>query len=52
MVDGKANWDIAKASTDTISAEPADTSATKFAMKLKSLEIKQFIKNNNKIKNI
>jgi hypothetical protein len=40
MVDGKANWDIAKASTDTISAEPADTSATKFAMKLKSLEIK------------
>lgn len=40
MVDGKANWDIAKASTDTISAEPVDTSATKFAMKLKSLEIK------------
>jgi hypothetical protein len=40
MVDGKANWDIAKASTDTISDEPVDTSATKFAMKLKSLEIK------------
>jgi hypothetical protein len=40
MVNGKANWDIAKASADTISAEPADTSATKFAMKLKSLEIK------------
>ena len=40
MVDGKANWDIAKASADTISDEPADTSATKFAMKLKSLEIK------------
>lgn len=40
MADGKANWDIAKASTDTVSAEPVDTSATKFALKLKSLEIK------------
>ena len=40
MHDGKANWDIAKASTDTAAVEPADTSATKFALKLKSLEIK------------
>ena len=40
MHDGKANWDIAKASTDTAAAAPADTSATKFALKLKSLEIK------------
>ncbi len=40
MHDGKANWDIAKASTDTVVATPADTSATKFALKLKSLEIK------------
>lgn len=40
MVDGKANWDIAKASTDTVSTEPVDTTATKFALKLKSLEIK------------
>lgn len=40
MHDGKANWDIAKASADTTTAEPVDTSATKFAMKLKSLEIK------------
>ncbi len=40
MHDGKANWDIAKASTDTVAAAPADTSATKFALKLKSLEIK------------
>ncbi|MES2762372.1 MAG: AsmA-like C-terminal region-containing protein [Bacteroidota bacterium] len=40
MVDGKANWDIAKASTDTTVVEPTDTSATKFALKLKSLEIK------------
>lgn len=38
--DGKANWDIAKPSVDTTAAVPADTSATKFAMKLKSLEIK------------
>ncbi|MBK6985591.1 MAG: AsmA family protein [Bacteroidetes bacterium] len=40
MADGKANWDIAKASTDTAAVEPADTSATKFALKLKSLQIK------------
>lgn len=40
MTDGKANWDIAKASTDTAAVEPADTSATKFALKLKSLQIK------------
>ncbi len=40
MHDGKANWDIAKASSDTALAKPADTSATKFALKLKSLEIK------------
>lgn len=40
MVDGKANWDIAKASTDTVTEVPVDTTATKFAMKLKSLEIK------------
>ena len=40
MTDGKANWDIAKASTDTATVQPADTSATKFALKLKSLEIK------------
>ncbi|MBP8033256.1 MAG: AsmA family protein [Bacteroidia bacterium] len=40
MVDGKANWDIAKPSTDTTGVTPSDTSATKFAMKLKSLEIK------------
>jgi hypothetical protein len=40
MHDGKANWDIAKASADTTAAEPADTSATKFALKLKSLKIK------------
>ena len=40
MADGKANWDIAKASTDTEAVEPADTSATKFALKLKSLQIK------------
>lgn len=40
MHDGKANWDITKPSTDTTAAAPADTSATKFALKLKSLEIK------------
>jgi hypothetical protein len=40
MHDGKANWDIAKASTDSAAVEPVDTSATKFALKLKSLEIK------------
>lgn len=40
MVDGKANWDIAKASADTLAVETFDTSATKFSLKLKSLEIK------------
>lgn len=40
MHDGKANWDITKPSTDTTAAAPVDTSATKFALKLKSLEIK------------
>jgi hypothetical protein len=40
MHDGKANWDIAKASADTLVVEPVDTSATKFSLKLKSLEIK------------
>ena len=38
--EGKASWDIAKASTDSIQATtPADTSASKFALKLNSLEI-------------
>jgi hypothetical protein len=40
MQDGKANWDIAKPNVDTTAAVPADTSATKFALKLKSLQIK------------
>ncbi|MES2567300.1 MAG: AsmA family protein [Bacteroidota bacterium] len=40
MVDGKANWDIVKPSADTLATTPADTSATKFALKLKSLKIK------------
>ncbi len=40
LADGRASYDIAKASTDTTSATPKDTSATKFALKLKSLEIK------------
>jgi len=40
LADGRASYDIAKASTDTTSATPADTSATKFALKLNSLEIK------------
>ncbi|MDF2447587.1 MAG: hypothetical protein K0R26_91 [Bacteroidota bacterium] len=39
MHDGKANWDIAKAGSDTTAVE-ADTSATKFALQLKSLKIK------------
>lgn len=42
LKDGKANWDIAKASTDTTTAaEPVDTSATKFSMKLKEFKIKE-----------
>ncbi len=36
--DGKANWDIAKTDT-TAAATPADTGASKFNIKLKSLEI-------------
>ncbi|MES2679222.1 MAG: AsmA family protein [Bacteroidota bacterium] len=40
LKDGKANWDIAKPSADTAAAAPADTSATKFAMKLKEFKIK------------
>lgn len=40
LKDGKANWDIAKASTDSVAETPADTSApTKFAMKLKEFKI-------------
>lgn len=40
LKDGKANWDIAKASTDSVAAEePADTAATKFAMKLKEFKV-------------
>jgi uncharacterized protein involved in outer membrane biogenesis len=40
LKDGKANWDIAKPSTDTAAA-PVDTAApTKFAMKLKEFKIK------------
>lgn len=39
LADGKANWDIAKASTDS-SATVEDTSATKFSMKLKEFKIK------------
>ncbi len=42
LKDGKANWDIAKASTDTTAAAtPADTSATKFSVKLKEFKIKE-----------
>lgn len=42
LKDGKANWDIAKPSTDTTTAAvPEDTSATKFAMKLKVFKIKE-----------
>lgn len=38
--EGKASWDIAKASTDSVQATTlADTSASKFALKLNSLEI-------------
>lgn len=39
MNDGKANWDIAKPSTDTVAAKPESSEPTKFALKLKSLEI-------------
>lgn len=41
LANGKANWDITKPSIDTASAVPVDTSTTKFALKLKSLKIKQ-----------
>ncbi|MFL5752932.1 MAG: AsmA-like C-terminal region-containing protein [Bacteroidia bacterium] len=40
--DGKANWDITKPSTDTTAA-PSDTSATKFKLSLKKLEIKDAV---------
>lgn len=40
LKDGKANWDIAKPSTDSTRTPVADTSApTKFAMKLKEFKI-------------
>jgi hypothetical protein len=39
LEDGRASYDITKPSTDTITGKP-DTSATKFALQLKSLEIK------------
>lgn len=40
LKDGKANWDIAKPSTDSTDTPAADTSApTKFAMKLKEFKI-------------
>lgn len=40
--DGKANWDIAKPSTDTTGAPTSEsTEPTKFAMKLKEFKIKE-----------
>ena len=39
LKNGKANWDIAKPSTDTTSTQP-DTAQTKFNIALKKLEIK------------
>lgn len=39
LSDGKANWDITKPSVDTTKAVE-DTAATKFALQLKTLEIK------------
>jgi hypothetical protein len=42
LKNGKANWDIAKPSTDTTkAATPADTGTTKFAMKLKEFKISE-----------
>lgn len=42
LKNGKANWDIAKASTDSVATEtPEDTSSTKFAMQLKEFRISQ-----------
>ncbi len=40
LADGRASYDITKPSTDTTAAGPADTSKTKFALQLKSLQIK------------
>lgn len=40
LKDGKANWDIAKPSTDTLAEEPIDTSETKFNIALKKFEIR------------
>ena len=40
LKNGKANWDIAKASTDSAAAAPADTAQTKFSVKLKDFKIK------------
>lgn len=40
LKDGKANWDIAKASSDTAQKEPKDTAASKFNIALKRFEIK------------
>ncbi len=39
MHDGKANWDITKPSTDTTTTQPTSDEPTKFALKLKALEI-------------
>ena len=42
LKDGKANWDIAKPSTDSTGAPaPESTEPTKFAMKLKEFKIKE-----------
>ncbi len=38
---GKANWDIAKPSTDTTVTAPTDTAATQFNVKLKEFKIKE-----------
>jgi hypothetical protein len=40
LKDGKANWDIAKPSTDSTAATPESTEPTKFALKLKEFKIK------------
>lgn len=40
LPDGKANWDIAKPSTDSTAATPESEEPSKFAMKLKELKIK------------
>ena len=42
LKDGKANWDIAKPSTDsTVASTPESAEPTKFAMKLKEFKIKE-----------